>query len=166
MRSRELVMDSPVGTLRLVAEGDALIALHMEEPGGALEVDAAGGRGDPVLEEARRQLAEWFAGERTTFDLPLRPAGTEFQRAVWRALAEIPFGETRTYGEIAARLGRPSASRAVGAANGRNPIGIVVPCHRVIGADGTLTGYAGGIERKRWLLAHERAVRPEPGPER
>jgi methylated-DNA-[protein]-cysteine S-methyltransferase len=163
MTLRELVMDSPVGRLRLVADGDALVAVYMEDHAGAPELAASDGRGDALLERARRQLAEWFAGERTVFDLPLRPGGTPFQLEVWRALAEIPFGETRTYGEIAARLGRPSAARAVGAANGRNPVSIVVPCHRVIGAGGALTGYAGGLERKRWLLGHERAARrPSP----
>ncbi|WP_242345497.1 methylated-DNA--[protein]-cysteine S-methyltransferase [Anaeromyxobacter terrae] len=160
MTYRELVMDSPVGRLRLVAESDALVAVYMEDQG-APELAARDGRGDALLERARRQLAEWFAGERTSFDLPLRPRGTPFQLEVWRALAEIPFGETRTYGEIAARLGRPTAARAVGAANGRNPVSIVVPCHRVIGADGALTGYAGGVERKRWLLEHERAALPQ-----
>ncbi len=159
MTYRELVMDSPVGKLRLVAEEDAIVAVYMEDQGGP-ELAARDGRGDALLERARRQLAEWFAGERTAFDLPLRPRGTPFQLAVWHALAEIPFGETRTYGEIAARLGRPSAARAVGAANGRNPVSVVVPCHRVIGADGALTGYAGGVERKRWLLEHERGGRP------
>jgi methylated-DNA-[protein]-cysteine S-methyltransferase len=166
MTLREVWMESPVGALRLLSDGEALVGVTMEDRAGGLRLDSADGRGDPLLEKARRELAEWFAGERTTFSLPLRPRGTPFQLEVWRALCEIPFGETRTYGEIAARLGRPSASRAVGAANGRNPIGIVVPCHRVIGADGTLTGYAGGMERKRWLLEHERAVRREPAPER
>lgn len=158
MTLREAWMESPVGALRLLSDGEALVGVTMEDRAGGPRLDSADGRGDPLLEKARRELAEWFAGERTTFSLPLRPRGTPFQLEVWRALCEIPFGETRTYGEIAARLGRPSASRAVGAANGRNPIGIVVPCHRVIGADGTLTGYAGGMERKRWLLEHERAV--------
>ena len=102
------------------------------------------------------QLGEYFAGERTRFDLALAPAGTRFQRAVWAALRTIPYGETRTYTEQAVAVGRPSAVRAVGAANGRNPIAIVVPCHRVVGADGSLTGFGGGIDRKRWLLAHER----------
>ncbi len=110
------------------------------------------------------RLAAWFAGERTGFDLPLRPRGTPFQRDVWEALREIPYGETRSYGQIAARLRAPSAVRAVGAANGRNPLAIIVPCHRVIGASGALTGYAGGLERKRWLLAHEREVLARRGP--
>ncbi|WP_242355552.1 MULTISPECIES: methylated-DNA--[protein]-cysteine S-methyltransferase [unclassified Anaeromyxobacter] len=160
MTLRERVMESPVGRLRLLADGDALVAVYMEDQGGAPVLAAEDVRGDALLERACRQLEGWFAGERTTFDLPLRPRGTPFQLEVWRALAEIPFGETRTYGEIAARLGAPSAARAVGAANGRNPLAIVIPCHRVIGAGGALTGYAGGVERKRWLLEHERAARP------
>lgn len=157
MTCRELWMESPVGPIRLVAEWGALVGVTLEDH--AVEPEAVrDGRGEPVLEEARRQLAGFFAGTRTAFDLPLRPRGTPFQLAVWRALAEIPYGETRSYRELAARLGHPSASRAVGAANGRNPIAIVVPCHRVIGASGALTGYAAGLERKRWLLGHERSV--------
>jgi methylated-DNA-[protein]-cysteine S-methyltransferase len=108
-----------------------------------------------VLALAARQLAEYFAGDRRVFELPLAHAGTQFQQLVWRALVAIPFGETRSYGEIARAIGRPAASRAVGAANGKNPFAIVVPCHRVIGASGELTGYAGGMAAKRWLLAHE-----------
>lgn len=108
-----------------------------------------------MLVETARQLAEYFAGERRAFDLPLAPEGTGFQQLVWRALTTIPFGETRTYGQQALLIKRPSASRAVGAANGKNPIGIIVPCHRVIGANGTLTGYAGGLAMKQWLLEHE-----------
>jgi len=108
-----------------------------------------------VLDEAATQLAEYFAGDRQEFELPLGPEGTGFQRLVWRALATIPFGETRTYGEIARAIRRPAASRAVGAANGRNPISIIVPCHRVVGASGALTGYAGGMDAKQWLLGHE-----------
>jgi methylated-DNA-[protein]-cysteine S-methyltransferase len=108
-----------------------------------------------VLDQAAEQLAEYFAGERTEFDVPLAAVGTPFQQRVWRMLEKIPFGETWSYGQLAARIGRPSASRAVGAANGKNPIGIIVPCHRVIGANGSLTGYAGGMPMKKWLLAHE-----------
>ena len=115
---------------------------------------------DPLLDEAERQLTEYFAGERTSFDLPLASEGSEFQKKVWGELQRIPFGETASYGDVARRLGyEPVISRAVGAANGANPIPILVPCHRVIGADGTLTGYAGGIERKKTLLALE-----QPGP--
>lgn len=108
-----------------------------------------------MLALAARQLDEYFAGERREFDLPLAPRGTGFQERVWRALLAIPFGVTRSYGELARTIGRPSASRAVGAANGKNPIAIIVPCHRVIGANGTLTGYGGGLPIKRWLLEHE-----------
>ena len=121
--------------------------------------------GDTGDDHARRQdapavdqLTEYFAGERTTFDLPLDPVGTEFQVAAWRALGEIPYGETRTYGEQAAGIGRPTAVRAIGAANGKNPLSIVLPCHRVVGADGSLTGFAGGLDAKRFLLTHEQSV--------
>ena len=158
MAVREKWIESPVGKLRLVAEDGALVGLSMEQQRHPAAFGAADGQGDPVLDEAGRQLAAWFAGDRTRFDLPLRPKGTPFQLAVWEALREIPFGETRSYGQIAAGLGQPTAVRAVGAANGRNPLGIIVPCHRVIGADGSLVGYGGGMERKRWLLGHEREV--------
>jgi methylated-DNA-[protein]-cysteine S-methyltransferase len=152
-----LDLETPVGTLRLAAEGDALVALELpgrERSGPA----SAGARRHPVLRRAAEQLAEWFAGERRDFDLPLRPAGTPFQEEVWRALLAIPYGATESYAALAARVGRPGAARAVGAANGRNPIAIVVPCHRVIGASGALTGYGGGLPLKRWLLAHEQSV--------
>ncbi|WFF43018.1 methylated-DNA--[protein]-cysteine S-methyltransferase [Salinicola endophyticus] len=112
-------------------------------------------RPSALTRHCAQQLDAYFAGELTHFDLPLAPAGTDFQRQVWQALTRIGFGETRSYAEQAQAIGRPSATRAVGAANGRNPLAIVVPCHRVIGANGRLTGYAGGLERKRWLLAHE-----------
>ena len=110
------------------------------------------------LGDVQRQLKEWFAGKRTSFDLPLAPKGTPFQKRVWKALEGIPFGETRSYGEIAKSIGQPSASRAVGAANGANPISIIVPCHRVIGSSGKLTGFGGGLDVKRWLLEHEQEV--------
>jgi methylated-DNA-[protein]-cysteine S-methyltransferase len=115
-------------------------------------------RDDSAFTEACGQLDEYFAGERTEFDLPLNPAGTPFQRRVWDALKTIPYGEIRSYGEIAEQIGRPGAARAVGLANGRNPISIVVPCHRVIGASGALTGYGGGLERKQYLLDLETRV--------
>jgi len=153
VNTRAIVVESPLGTLRLVAADGALIGIWLPGRPGAPPAAAAGG--DSVLEEARAQLDQYFAGRRRTFDLPLAPRGTAFQRAVWAALLDIPFGETRSYGGLARSLGRPSAARAVGAANGANPLPIVVPCHRVIGADGSLTGYAGGEERKRWLLRHE-----------
>jgi methylated-DNA-[protein]-cysteine S-methyltransferase len=115
-----------------------------------------------LLDNVASQLAEYFAGKRREFDLPLGPRGSGFQERVWRALVAIPFGETRSYGELARAIGRPAASRAVGSANSKNPISIIVPCHRVIGANGTLTGYAGGMAAKRWLLDHESryALRP------
>lgn len=150
---------SPVGPLRLWADPEALTAIEFhpfaETPPGD-PAPVAGGGAEELLTEAERQLAAYFAGERHDFDLPLAPAGTPFQQRVWGALREIPYGETRSYGQVARTLGLvPGASRAVGLANGRNPIPVVVPCHRVIGADGTLTGYAGGLERKRTLLGLE-----------
>jgi methylated-DNA-[protein]-cysteine S-methyltransferase len=146
---------SPIGVLALVADEAALCGLHFENDahGGAL-ADLRLGT-NAIIGATRGQLDAYFAGRRETFDLPLAPDGTDFQRRVWRALATIPFGETRSYGEIAAAIGAPRASRAVGAANGRNPIAVVVPCHRVIGADGSLTGFGGGMDRKRFLLALE-----------
>lgn len=151
-----LEMPSPIGTLTLVGNGSALTAVHMDGDGMSLPTRAK--KGDAVLEHARRQLEEYFAGTRTNFDVPLAAEGTPFQSNVWSALCEIPFAQTRSYADIARAIRNPKAVRAVGAANGRNPIGIIVPCHRVIGADGSLTGYGGGIERKRWLLNHERRV--------
>ena len=157
----ECTMASPVGELTLVASEQGLRAiLWAEERAGRVTLPER--RGDPaheVLAEAVRQLAEYFAGERRAFDLPLDPVGTDFQRAVWTGLNAIPYGETRSYAALAAAIGRPGASRAVGAANGRNPLSIVTPCHRVIGANGTLTGFAGGLAVKQWLLAHERGER-------
>lgn len=144
-------MKSPIGTLTLVADGDALVGVYME----SYEPPRVERRSTPVLERAATQLREYFAGTRETFDLELQPRGTEFQRAVWSALGEIPFGQTVSYAHIAKRIGRPSAVRAVGAANGQNPIALIIPCHRVVGSDGSLTGYGGGLPRKKWLLAHE-----------
>lgn len=157
----ELRMNSPVGPLRLVAEGDALTAVLFGDGPEHAAPRAPRAAPHPVLERAREQLDAYFAGERLAFDLPLSPAGTAFQRDVWTALRAIPFGETRAYSAIAASVGRPRACRAVGAASSRNPIAIVVPCHRVIGASGALVGYAGGEWRKRWLLEHERRVASE-----
>jgi methylated-DNA-[protein]-cysteine S-methyltransferase len=142
---------SPLGSLRVMARGDELTGIHL--PG--LPAPDVPDRETPVLADAARQLAEYFMGARRVFDLPLATVGTRFQRVVWAALVAIPFGETRSYGALARAIGRPAASRAVGAANGKNPFAIVVPCHRVIGASGELTGYAGGMARKRWLLDHE-----------
>jgi methylated-DNA-[protein]-cysteine S-methyltransferase len=150
-------LDSPIGRLLLCSDGEALTGLDMDVPDRARR-DLRSWVEDanlPPLRAAIRQLNEYFAGTRREFDLPLRLQGTTFQRSVWQALTKIPYGATLTYGEQAARIGNPNASRAVGLANGRNPISIVVPCHRVIGANGSLTGYGGGLERKRWLLAHE-----------
>ena len=157
MRSHELhwtIHESPVGPLTLIAGERALTGVHFEGYAHGL----APARRDPEappLAAAAAQLDEYFAGERRAFDLELELEGTEFQLAVWDALLRIPFGETLSYGELARRLGRPERVRAVGAANGRNPVSIVVPCHRVIGADGSLTGYGGGLDRKRALLALE-----------
>jgi methylated-DNA-[protein]-cysteine S-methyltransferase len=143
---------SPIGDLQLAGDGHALSSLHTapHSPGPGWERD------DHAFEAARTQLQEYFAGERSVFDLDLAMRGTEFQLRVWDALTQIPYGEHISYGELALRVGAPGAARAVGLANGRNPVSIVVPCHRVIGANGTLTGYGGGLERKRWLLDHER----------
>jgi len=147
-------IDSPIGPLLITAEDGALTRLYLAP----FDVDPAWQRDPGALAEPARQLAEYFAGERRDFALELRPAGTAFQRGVWDLLLGIPFGETTTYGALAATLGDPRKVRAVGLANGRNPISIVVPCHRVIGADGSLVGYGGGLERKRALLAHEAEV--------
>lgn len=149
------VVDSPVGELTLVARDGALSGLYMTGQRYRPAEENFGARDDTSLREVAHQLAEYFAGTRTTFDVPLDLAGTPFQRAVWSALCEIPYGETVSYGELAAGLGRPTAARAVGAANGHNPVGIIVPCHRVVGSSGDLTGYGGGVERKRHLLAFE-----------
>lgn len=151
-------MPSPVGALTLVASDAGLTAILWENdrPGrvklGAMEEAPE----HPVLAEAERQIQEYFAGERTSFSVPLDFRGTDFQKSVWAALLTIPFGETRSYGEIARQIGRPGASRAVGAANGRNPLSIVAPCHRVIGTNGALTGFAGGLAAKELLLGIER----------
>ncbi len=148
-------IESPLGKLRAVAEEGALIGLYLpgqDLPQGSETPDAAS---NDVLAETAAQLAQYFAGERDTFSLPLNASGTSFQRNVWAALREIPFGETRSYGQVARAIDKPTASRAVGAANGQNPISIIVPCHRVVGSNGKLTGYAGGLAVKRWLLRHE-----------
>jgi methylated-DNA-[protein]-cysteine S-methyltransferase len=150
-------MQSPVGELKLVASTKGLAAILWENDApdrvrlGAMVEDAE----HPVLIEAAKQIGEYFAGERKAFDVPLDFHGTEFQKSVWAALLTIPFGETRSYGEIARQVGRPTAFRAVGAANGKNPISIIAPCHRVIGSNGTLTGFAGGLEAKALLLGIE-----------
>ena len=158
--------NSPVGELRVISNGSALTGLYMMDAEGRRESSVAangkskstslGERRDAdLLRSVRDQIAAWFAGELREFDLELSPSGTPFQLRVWEELRRIPYGDTINYGELAARIGAPKAVRAVGAANGRNPISIIVPCHRVIGANGTLTGYGGGLDRKRILLDHE-----------
>jgi methylated-DNA-[protein]-cysteine S-methyltransferase len=155
-------IDSPIGPLTMTAVDGALTRVHMHEQRHAPAPSPGAQHDDDSFAAVATQFAEYFAGERTRFDLPLAPAGTPFQRRVWDALCEIPYGETISYGELARRVGSPGAFRAVGLANGRNPLAIIVPCHRVIGADGRLTGYGGGLDRKRWLLEHEAAHRPVP----
>jgi methylated-DNA-[protein]-cysteine S-methyltransferase len=149
-------IDSPVGPLTLAGTGSTLMHLRMVDQTHEPDRSEWQPAEAEVFAEAVEQLAAYFAGELTEFELDLDLAGTEFQRKVWAALRTIPYGETRTYGEIAMQIGSPGASRAVGLANGRNPIGIIVPCHRVIGSTGGLTGYGGGLDRKRQLLALER----------
>jgi methylated-DNA-[protein]-cysteine S-methyltransferase len=146
------VYESPVGPLRLESSGGELVALHLNAKPGPENLE------DPVLAEATEQLRAYFAGERTRFDLPLATHGNTFEERVWAALREIPYGETVSYGEIAQRIGAPRAARAVGLANGRNPIAIIVPCHRVIGANGKLVGFGGGLPMKRALLDLEQGV--------
>ncbi|MFQ5380598.1 MAG: methylated-DNA--[protein]-cysteine S-methyltransferase [Dehalococcoidia bacterium] len=161
MNLYETTMESPVGLLSLVASEAGLRAvLWPEERPGRVRLESPQqlGRDYSLLATAAAQLRQYFEGERREFALPLDVVGTAFQKACWRALTEIPYGSTISYGEQAARIGRPKAARAVGAANGRNPLSIVVPCHRVVAGDGALTGFGGGVEKKRWLLEHERRV--------
>jgi methylated-DNA-[protein]-cysteine S-methyltransferase len=150
-----VIVDSPIGPLTLVAESGQITGLYMDAQNHRPGDETFGFPGDPQAEpfaSAAEQLTAYFAGELTSFDLPLAPAGTPFQRRVWAALQTIPFGQTRSYGDLARQIGSESASRAVGLANGKNPIALVIPCHRVIGADGSLTGYGGGLDRKQFLL--------------
>jgi O-6-methylguanine DNA methyltransferase len=153
------VLDSPCGPLTLVARDSRLGGLYMTDQRHRPPAETFGPRVAvddlPAFEGTAEQLNAYFAGDRTTFDIDLSMAGTPFQQRVWNALRDIPYGQTVSYGELADTLGQPSASRAVGLANGKNPVGIIVPCHRVVGADGSLTGYGGGLERKRWLLDFE-----------
>ncbi len=153
-------IDSPLGEL-LVARADGpgggITALYLPSGRHPQDPDPSWERDDAAFDDVRTQLREYFAGERTSFELPLRATGTAFQKRAWDALCEIPFGTTVSYTTQAAALGSPAAVRAVGSANGRNPISIIVPCHRVVGADGSLTGYGGGMDAKRWLLDHEAA---------
>ncbi len=150
-------ISTPIGALKLVASEGGLVAIlwPYDAPQRVPLRDLTEDPDHPVLREAAKQLQEYFAGERTSFTLPLAMRGTPFQLKVWEALRGIPYGETRTYGQLAIQLENPAATRAIGAANGRNPLGIVVPCHRVIGASGKLTGFAGGLSAKAHLLAHE-----------
>ncbi len=163
----ETTMSTPVGVLTLVASDVGLRAVlwPTEKPNRVRLDDCDGGGSDPngVLDQTRQQLSEYFAGTRTEFDLALDPQGTEFQQAAWMALRSIAFAESVSYGEQARRMGDGRKARAVGAANGRNPLSIVVPCHRVVGADGSLTGFAAGIDAKKWLLSHERLVADAQG---
>ncbi|MFD9433879.1 methylated-DNA--[protein]-cysteine S-methyltransferase [Streptomyces sp. NPDC060002] len=154
------IVDSPYGPLTLVADDGVLCGLYMSEQRHRPPEEDFGPRDDTLFREAEEQLEAYFAGESKDFGLELRLHGTPFQRSVWAELRKIPYGETRTYGELAEALGNPAASRAVGLANGKNPIGIIVPCHRVIGAGGGLTGYGGGLERKRRLLDFEGGAAP------
>ena len=155
-------MESPVGTLTLTAVDGRLRGLHMDGQRHAPAPSADWQRDDNGLAGVVEQLEAYFAGSREAFDVPLELSGTEFQRNVWAALRTIPAGRTLSYGELASAIERPNAVRAVGLANGSNPIGIIVPCHRVIGADASLTGYGGGLSRKRWLLEHEGALIQRP----
>lgn len=158
MSLRHAVMDTPVGVLTLVESDRGLRGLYMEQTKRPLTPAIIGPLDDSVAGETRRQLREYFAGRRREFDLPLDLRGTGFQLAVWEQLLRIPYGQRRSYGQIAADLGDPRSVRAVGAANGSNPVSIVVPCHRVVAGTGALTGYAGGVERKRYLLELETRV--------
>ncbi|MET0182065.1 MAG: methylated-DNA--[protein]-cysteine S-methyltransferase [Caulobacterales bacterium] len=157
---------SPIGALTLVSDGAGLCGLYFEQhkPGGPPA--GAAEQTDRVIDTARRQLDDYFAGKRRDFDIALRAEGTPFQKRVWALLAAIPFGALRSYGDLARDLGAPSASRAVGAAVGRNPISILLPCHRIVGASGAITGYAGGVERKRFLLALEQEALAPSSPQR
>ena len=160
MTTVHTVIPSHEGELTLVARDGLLSALYMENQRHRPAAQTFGERDDAPFAAVIRQLGEYFAGERTAFDLPLSLHGTPFQRRVWEELTRIPYGETVSYGELAERIGRPSASRAVGLANGKNPVGIIVPCHRVVGSGGDLTGYGGGLDRKRRLLELEGAYAP------
>ncbi|RSU75922.1 cysteine methyltransferase [Sphingomonas sp. S-NIH.Pt3_0716] len=149
-----MMMPSPVGDLTLVASDEGLMAVlwHDDDPARVRLGARSEATDHPVLRDATSQLSEYFAGQRQHFSVPLHFQGTDFQRQVWAALLDIPFGETRSYADIARAIGRPTATRAVGAANGRNPISIIAPCHRVVGSNGALTGFAGGVETKKYLL--------------
>jgi methylated-DNA-[protein]-cysteine S-methyltransferase len=155
LNKHHLTLSCQLGQLLILSDGTSLSAIQFQPPGGAHQVSDDWKQGGEIVELASMQLREYFAGERQAFDLPLNPGGTEFMRGVWAELERIPFGETISYGELARRIGQPTAARAVGMANGKNPIPIIIPCHRVIGSDGRLTGFAGGIPNKERLLLHE-----------
>jgi methylated-DNA-[protein]-cysteine S-methyltransferase len=155
MSVRHTVTGSPVGPLTLVADGSALIGLYFDGHRRKPRITDPGSRTDDGFDAAIRQLGEYFAGKRREFDLELAPRGSAFEKQVWTLLTKIPYGQTRTYGQLAAELGDPGAAQAVGNANGWNPVSIIIPCHRVIAASGSLTGYAGGLHRKRFLLTLE-----------
>lgn len=157
------VVDSPLGELTVVGNDGALIGLYFADHRRRPNQMTLGARVDTGFEDAARQLSEYFTGERTRFDLPLAARGDAFDHRVWDLLTEIPYGESRTYGDLARELGNPGLAQAVGAANGRNPLSIIVPCHRVVGADRALTGYAGGLERKRFLLELEETAEIKAG---
>jgi len=149
-------VSSPLGELMVTRDAVGLTGLYLPTGKHARNVPEEGWqRDDAAFEDVRTQLGEYFAGDRLEFDLPLHPSGSAFQLRAWKALSEIPYGTTASYGEQAVRIGSPTAFRAVGLANGQNPISIIVPCHRVVGANGSLTGYGGGLDAKRWLLEHE-----------
>jgi methylated-DNA-[protein]-cysteine S-methyltransferase len=152
------VLPTPIGDLLAIGEGGSLREIRFARTWRARDISPRWAQGSAVLAETARQLDEYFAGARRRFDLPLAARGNGFQQRVWDALRRIEYGTTTSYGEIARRIGHPDAARAVGAANGANPIPIVVPCHRVIGADGSLTGFGGGLPLKQWLLQHEGAL--------
>jgi methylated-DNA-[protein]-cysteine S-methyltransferase len=151
-------IESPLGRMFVQGDGEFVMGLFMPQHKGWSGPDESWRQSDATFAVVREQLGEYFAGERREFDVPIKLAGTPFQQRVWQELVRIPFGTTITYGELAERVGKPEASRAVGNANGRNPISILVPCHRVIGSNGKLTGYAGGVDKKKWLLGWERRV--------
>ncbi len=162
MQLRYDFMKSPVGRLLIVSNEEALVEIRFEKNKLGIEPEDGWCRGGKVIDRARKQLEEYFAGRRTEFDLPLAPEGTPFQQRVWQELQAIPFGVTISYGELARRVGNPAACRAVGAANGKNPVSIVIPCHRVIGSSGSLTGFGGGLDAKKTLLGVE-GMQPASG---
>ncbi|MEM8947789.1 MAG: methylated-DNA--[protein]-cysteine S-methyltransferase [Pseudomonadota bacterium] len=158
-------LESPVGTLLLAGDETGLHAISFPRGSRAAQPRAEWRRDDGFFGEVSAQLSAYFSGELQRFDLPLHFSGTAFQKTVWRALIDIPYGETVSYGRLASTIGRPTASRAVGAANGANPLPIIAPCHRVIGSDRSLTGFGGGLDTKRFLLNHERKVAGMEGPQ-